>query len=326
MIFFFRIFFLVIFILLGVAFFTLFERRILAYIQFRKGPNKVGLVGLFQPFSDALRLFRKEFYFLVFGNYFIYYFIPIIRLCVSLIFWLLYPFFFNVISFVFGLIFFLCCSGVGVYFIIIAGWSSNSIYSILGCLRSVAQRISYEVCFFLIILCFVVFIERFNLIDFFFLQYYIWFFFLCFPLFFIFFSCVLAETNRSPFDFSEGESELVSGFNVEYRSFRFSLFFLSEYRNIIFIRFFIVLFFFGGDFYRFFFFLKSVFLVFCFIWIRGSFPRYRYDKLIYLSWRCYLPITLNFFIYFLFLKIFLFFIICSKKVNRKLILFYIFKI
>ena len=313
--FFFRVLFLIIFILLGVAFFTLFERKILSYIQFRRGPNRVGYLGIFQPFSDALKLFSREYYFLVFGNYMIYYLVPILGLIVSLLFWLLYPFFFNLISFFLGLLFFLCCSGLGVYFIIVAGWSSNSIYSILGSLRAVAQRISYEVVFFLIILCLVIFTERFSLIDFFFFQFYVWFFFLSFPLFFVFFSCVLAECNRSPFDFSEGESELVSGFNIEYRSFRFSLFFLSEYSRIIFIRFFIVVLFFGGDFINFFFFLRVLFFIFSFIWVRGTLPRYRYDKLMYLSWRCYLPLVLNYIFYFLSLRIFFYFIFFSK-VNR----------
>nr|WQB38568.1 NADH dehydrogenase subunit 1 [Acanalonia sp.] len=309
--FFFSVLFLIIFILVGVAYFTIFERSILGYIQFRSGPNKVGLLGLFQPFSDALKLFSKEFYFLVFGNYLIYYVVPMLGFMVSLVFWLLYPFFFNLISFVYGLLFFLCCSGIGVYFTMISGWCSNSMYSMLGSLRSVAQSISYEVCFFLIILCLVVFVQSFNLIDYFYFQYYVWFFFFSFPLFFVFCSCVLAETNRAPFDFSEGESELVSGFNVEYSSFSFSLFFLSEYSNMMFMSFFLVLLFFGGDFFSFFFFLKFVFFIFCFIWVRSSFPRYRYDKLMYLSWKLYLPICLNYFVYFLCLSIFLFFIIFS---------------
>nr|YP_002836179.1 NADH dehydrogenase subunit 1 [Geisha distinctissima]ACI28663.1 NADH dehydrogenase subunit 1 [Geisha distinctissima] len=302
--FFLTVFFLIIFVLVGVAFFTLFERSVLGFIQFRKGPFKVGLMGLFHPFSDALSLFSSEFHFWFFGNYFIYYFVPGLGLAVSLLMWLIYPFFFNIICFNLGLLFFLCCSGLGVYFIMIAGWSSNSIYSLLGSVRSVAQSISYEVCFFLIILCLVVYIESFNLIDFFFFQFYVWFIFMCFPLFFVFFSCCLAETNRSPFDFSEGESELVSGFNVEYSSFMFSLFFLSEYSNMMFMSFFLVFFFWGVDLMNFFFFLSVLFFVFCFIWVRGTFPRYRYDKLMYISWSCYLPLSLNYFCYFLGLSVF----------------------
>nr|QWZ47768.1 NADH dehydrogenase subunit 1 [Loxocephala perpunctata] len=305
------VFFMFIFVMLGVAFFTLFERKILGYIQFRKGPNKVMYLGMFQPFSDGLKLFSKEFYFLIFGNYFIYYFVPIVGLMVSLIFWLLYPLYLNFLSMVLGVLFFLCCSGLGVYFIMISGWSSNSIYSLLGSLRSVAQSVSYEVCFFLIILCFIIYIESFNMVNFMILQFYIWFFFLCMPLFFIFFSCCLAETNRSPFDFSEGESELVSGFNVEYSSFSFSLFFLAEYSNMMFMSFLLTLMFFGGNLFSLFFFLKVIFFIFLFIWIRGTFPRYRYDKLMYLSWKCYLPIVLNYFIYFISLSVFMFFIIFS---------------
>nr|YP_011014861.1 NADH dehydrogenase subunit 1 [Gergithus yunnanensis]WQB38542.1 NADH dehydrogenase subunit 1 [Gergithus yunnanensis] len=309
--FFFSVLFLVLFVLLGVAFFTLFERKILGYVQFRKGPNKLGYLGLFQPFSDALSLFSKEYYFLVFGNYLIYYFVPMVGLVVSLSFWFLYPFFFNFISFVLGLLFFLCCSGFSVYFIMIGGWSSNSVYSMLGCLRSVSQSISYEICFFLIIMCMIVYVESFNLIDFFFFQLYVWFFFLCLPLVFIFFSCILAETNRSPFDFSEGESELVSGFNVEYSSFSFSLFFLSEYGSMFFMSFFLVILFFGGDCLNFFFFLKVLFFVYLFIWIRGTFPRYRYDKLMGLCWKLYLPVVLNYFFFFMFLSIFMYFIFFS---------------
>nr|YP_010990642.1 NADH dehydrogenase subunit 1 [Flata truncata]WOW99060.1 NADH dehydrogenase subunit 1 [Flata truncata] len=306
--FFFSVFFLMLFVLLAVAFFTLFERKVLSYVQFRKGPSKVGFMGLFQPFSDALKLFSKEFYFLVFGNYFIYYFVPMLGLVMSLMFWMIYPFFLNLISFNLGLLFFLCVSGSGVYFIMIAGWCSNSSYSLLGGMRSIAQSISYEVCFFFIILGLVIYVESFNLMDFFHFQAYVWFFFFCFPLFFVFFSCCLAETNRSPFDFSEGESELVSGFNVEYSSYMFSLFFLAEYSSMMFLSFFNAFFFFGGDLMSFFFFFKVLFFVFCFIWIRGTFPRYRYDKLMYLSWKCYLPLSLNYMFYFVFMKIFFYYI------------------
>nr|YP_009706674.1 NADH dehydrogenase subunit 1 [Aphaena amabilis]QEP09163.1 NADH dehydrogenase subunit 1 [Aphaena amabilis] len=309
--FFFSVFFLFIFILLSVAFFTLFERKILGYIQFRKGPTSVGFFGLFQPFSDALKLFSSEFYFLSFGNYLIYFIVPILGLSISLLFWLLFPFTFNFISFIYGLFFFFCCSGLGVYFIMIAGWSSNSSYSLLGCMRSISQSISYEVVFFLIIFCFILYCESFNLIDFFYFQSDVWFFFFSIPLYFMFLSCVLAETNRSPFDFSEGESELVSGFNVEYSSFSFSLFFLSEYSNMMFMSFISCLIFFGGDCMSFFFFFSVVFIIYFFVWVRGSFPRYRYDKLMFLCWSSYLPVVLNYIFFFIFFSVYLFFIILS---------------
>nr|UAT98629.1 NADH dehydrogenase subunit 1 [Pyrops spinolae] len=309
--FFFSTFFLILFILLSVAFFTLFERSILGYIQFRSGPNSVGFFGLLQPFSDALKLFSKEFYFISFGNYLIYFFVPVLGLVISLLFWLLFPLSFNYVSFIYGLFFFLCCSGIGVYVIMVAGWCSNSAYSLLGSMRSISQSISYEVVFFLIIFCLIVHCESFNLIDFYYFQLDIWFLFFSFPLFFIFLSCVLAETNRSPFDFSEGESELVSGFNVEYSSFSFSLFFLSEYSNMMFMSFFSCLLFFGGDCMSLFFFFSVLFIIYFFVWIRGSFPRYRYDKLMYLCWKSYLPVVLNYVFVFIFLKIFLFYIILS---------------
>nr|UAT98525.1 NADH dehydrogenase subunit 1 [Dichoptera sp. WW-2021a] len=308
-------FFLFVFILVGVAFFTLFERKVLGYIQFRKGPNSVGLFGLFQPFSDALKLFSKEYYFLSFGNYFIYFLVPVFGLVVSLIFWLLYPFSYNIISFSYGMFFFLCCSGMGVYFIMVAGWSSNSVYSLLGSMRSISQSISYEVVFFLIIFCFILYSESFNLIDYSYFQLDIWFIFISFPLFFVFISCILAETNRSPFDFSEGESELVSGFNVEYSSFMFSLFFLSEYSNMMFMSFFCCILFLGGDCMSFFFFFSVLFLIFFFVWVRGSFPRYRYDKLMYLCWSSYLPLVLNYIIVFICLKLYYFYIFFSKMFN-----------
>nr|AWX92104.1 NADH dehydrogenase subunit 1 [Ugyops sp. APL-2018] len=304
--FFFNFFFLLIFIFIGVAYYVLLERKVLGYIQFRKGPSKVGFFGLFQPFSDAISLFSSESYFIYFGNLFIYFFVPIIGLVVSCIFWVLYPVCFNLVSFNLGFVFFICCSGLMVYFIMMAGWSSNSMYSLIGGIRSVAQSISYEVCMFMIFLSLVIFYLGFSFLDLFFIQSFNWFVFFCFPLFMVFFSCLLAETNRSPFDFAEGESELVSGFNLEYSSFLFSFIFLSEYMNMIFMSFLMSLFFCGGDYYSYFFFFSVLFFCFLFVWVRGTFPRYRYDKLMMLCWSCYLPLVLNYLFFFCFLKVIIF--------------------
>nr|UBS94016.1 NADH dehydrogenase subunit 1 [Oliarus cf. filicicola HI01081] len=321
--FFFDVLFLLIFILVGVAFFILLERKILGYIQFRKGPSKLGFSGLFQPFSDAISLFTKESFFIYFGNFFIYYIIPLLGMVFSCLIWLLYPTLYSYISMSLGLLIFISLSGFGVYFIMLSGWSSNSLYSLIGCIRGVAQSISYEVSMFMVVLCKIMVIGVLNFCMFFFFQIYFWFIFLFFPLFLIFFSCILAETNRSPFDFAEGESELVSGFNVEYSSFSFSFIVLSEYMNIMFMSFFCSLIFFGGDYYTFFFFLSVLLLCFSFIWVRGTFPRYRYDKLMYLSWKCYLPVTLNYFFFCMFLKVLLYSIWFYKnKMKMKLMEFW----
>nr|WOW98982.1 NADH dehydrogenase subunit 1 [Cixiidae sp.] len=297
---------LILLIFIGVAFYVLLERKVLGYIQFRKGPSKLGFIGLLQPFSDAIKLFTSESYFIYFGNSFIYYIVPMIGLVVSSCLWLLYPFLGNFISLNMGGLFFLACSGLGVYFIMMAGWSSNSFYSLIGCIRAVAQSISYEICMFFVILIFILMIGSLNLMDFYWIQFYTWMIFLSIPLFLIFFSCVLAETNRSPFDLAEGESELVSGFNVEYSSFSFSFIFLSEYMNMMFMSLLIGMIFLGGDFFNYSFFLKVLFISFSFIWIRGTFPRIRYDKLMYLSWKCFLPIVINYFFFFIIMVILMF--------------------
>lgn len=292
-------------VLIGVAFLTLLERKVLGYIQIRKGPNKVGLIGILQPFSDAIKLFTKEQTYPNFSNYFSYYFSPILRFILSLIIWILMPYYFNLIRFNLGILFFLCCTRLGVYTVIIAGWSSNSNYALLGGLRAVAQTISYEVRLRLILLSRIIIIIDFRLLNFFFFQKKIWFIFLILPLRICWFSSSLAETNRTPFDFAEGERELVSGFNVEYRRGGFALIFLAEYSRIIFISILFVLIFIGGYEIKFIFYIKLTFISFLFIWVRGTLPRYRYDKLIYLAWKSYLPISLNFILFYLGLKIFL---------------------
>nr|QYH50555.1 NADH dehydrogenase subunit 1 [Papilio nephelus chaonulus] len=291
-------------VMVGVAFLTLLERQALGYIQIRKGPNKVGYMGILQPFADVVKLFNKEQTFPNYSNYMTYYFSPVISLIVVLMSWLLIPYYFNLISFNLGILFFLCCTSIGVFTVMVAGWSSNSNYALLGGLRAVAQTISYEVSLALIMLSSIIMIMNFNLIDFFFYQEIIWFFFLMMPLSLCWLSSSLAETNRTPFDFAEGESELVSGFNVEYSSGGFTLIFLSEYASILFMSMLFILLYMGGYSLSLIFYFKLSFISFVFIWIRGTLPRYRYDKLMYLSWKSYLPVSLNFLLFFLGTKIF----------------------
>nr|YP_010718942.1 NADH dehydrogenase subunit 1 [Parnassius orleans]WDQ44545.1 NADH dehydrogenase subunit 1 [Parnassius orleans] len=292
-------------VLIGVAFLTLLERKVLGYIQIRKGPNKVGYMGILQPFSDAIKLFSKEQIFPIYSNYISYYFSPVISFILSLMVWMLIPYYFNMISFNLGILFFLCCISMGVYTVMVAGWSSNSNYSLLGGLRAVAQTISYEVSLALIMLSSIILIMDFNMMKLFIYQDLIWFFFLMLPLSMCWISSLLAETNRTPFDFAEGESELVSGFNIEYSSGGFALIFLAEYSSILFMSMLFILMYMGGYNMSLFFYFKLVFISFLFIWVRGTLPRYRYDKLMYLSWKSYLPISLNYLLFFLGLKMFL---------------------
>nr|AVJ52671.1 NADH dehydrogenase subunit 1 [Psacasta exanthematica] len=285
---------IVICILVAVGFVTLLERSVLGYIQLRKGPNKVGLMGLLQPFSDGLKLFFKEQTFPYKSNFIIYYFSPVFMLALSFSMWCLYPMVVNLYNFNYGFLFFMCCTGLGVYGVLLSGWSSNSNYALLGSVRCMAQTISYEVSMALIMICLIVFVFSFNLIDFMYYQDYCWFLFFSFPLFFCWLSSCLAETNRAPFDFAEGESELVSGFNVEYSGSGFAFIFLSEYMNIIFMSMLTAVMFLGCDLFSFMFYLSIVSVIFWFIWVRGTLPRFRYDKLMYLTWKLFLPLTLNY--------------------------------
>nr|WHM51731.1 NADH dehydrogenase subunit 1 [Cornitermes ovatus] len=297
---------LMIFVMVGVAFLTLLERSVLGYIHIRKGPNKVGFVGLFQPFSDAIKLFTKEQYFPLVSNYLIYYFSPIFGFFLSLLVWLLIPYLSGLVSFELGLLFFLACTSLGVYTVMIAGWSSNSGYSLLGGLRALAQTISYEVSLAFILLSFVVLICSYNLIYFYSFQVYLWLIFFSFPLSFIWFISCLAETNRTPFDFAEGESELVSGFNVEYGGGGFALIFLAEYASILFMSLLFCIIFLGSDLYSFLFYFKLTFISFLFVWVRGTMPRFRYDKLMYLAWKSFLPLSLNYLLFFVGVSCFVF--------------------
>ncbi|YP_001425551.1 NADH dehydrogenase subunit 1 (mitochondrion) [Lucilia sericata] len=300
---------LIIFVLVSVAFLTLLERKVLGYIQIRKGPNKVGIAGIPQPFCDAIKLFTKEQTYPLLSNYISYYFSPIFSLFLSLLVWMCMPMFVKLFSFNLGLLFFLCCTSLGVYTVMIAGWSSNSNYALLGGLRAVAQTISYEVSLALVLLSFIFLIGGYNMLMFYKYQMFIWFLFIMFPMALVWFSISLAETNRTPFDFAEGESELVSGFNVEYSSGGFALIFLAEYASILFMSMLFCVMFLGSDVFHVFFYVKLTFVSFMFIWVRGTLPRFRYDKLMYLAWKSFLPFSLNFLLFFVGFKIFLFYLI-----------------
>nr|YP_009128475.1 NADH dehydrogenase subunit 1 [Streptocephalus sirindhornae]AJP09646.1 NADH dehydrogenase subunit 1 [Streptocephalus sirindhornae] len=283
----------IVLVLVGVAFLTLLERKILGYIQLRKGPNKVGFMGLLQPFADGIKLFTKEFSPPTVSNFFPYLISPIFTLMLSLMGWSLVPYLGYGIFYNYSVILFLCIVSVSVYTIMLAGWSSNSKYSLLGGLRAGAQTISYEVSLILILLSPIFLWNSFKFQDFLYLSEYIgWPLFLVFPLALCWFVTILAETNRTPFDLAEGESELVSGFNTEYMGVGFALIMLGEYSSILLMSFLFSLIFSG----------LSVLLfsvsVYWFLWARGSYPRYRYDNLMSLCWKSFLPVSLSFLLFF----------------------------
>nr|YP_010586107.1 NADH dehydrogenase subunit 1 [Cheumatopsyche charites]UZZ43843.1 NADH dehydrogenase subunit 1 [Cheumatopsyche charites] len=280
-------------VLVSVAFFTLLERKMLGYIQFRKGPNKLGIIGIVQPFSDAIKLFTKEFYFPFKSNMIFYLVSPMFSFFLSLLIWLIYPYLEGMNFLNMGVLLFVCVMSFGVYLVMMSGWSSNSNFSLLGSLRSIIQTISYEVSMIFLFLCVIILTMSFNLISLKIYQDNVMFLFIEMFNSVMVFVTLLAECNRTPFDFSEGESELVSGFNVEYGGSMFALLFLSEYSMILFMSVIYVIFFMGGGEFNLFFFLKVAFLASLFIWVRGTLPRYRYDKLMNLTWKIYLPVSLG---------------------------------
>lgn len=295
--------FIIIPVLISVAYLTLLERKILGYSQRRKGPNVVGLYGLLQPLADGVKLFSKEFSIPSHANIFSYIISPIIALSTAFVFWILIPILYNssLIQINLTLLFILALSSISAYSILLAGWSSNSKYAFLGSIRAVAQMISYEVSIGLILISIVMISGSINIVKIIIAQNEsVSFFIPITPIFIILFVSCLAETNRAPFDLTEGESELVSGFNVEYASMAFALFFLAEYSHIIFMSFMISILLFSGKFIFTIKLLLTGLVVIMFVWVRTSFPRVRYDKLMTLLWKSYLPISI-FLIVFYFL-------------------------
>jgi len=309
--------FIIVPILLTVAFFTLFERKLMSSVQRRRGPNVVGFWGFLQPIADGLKLIIKEFITPRRAMPTVFVFSPLWTFAVSLTSWSILPFSYlnNFSDLTFGLLLLLVLSGLGVYGIILAGWSSSSHYALLGALRSAAQLISYEISFSLTILPVILWSNSLNLIDIINSQglyYGIWYCFPFFPFVIIFFISILAETNRTPFDLPEAEAELVAGFNVEYSSTPFALFFLAEYSSILVMSCLFSILFFGGWYLpaflslfssSFWLIVKTLIVCYFFVLVRAALPRYRYDQLMHICWQIFLPISFGFFHFFFCYKV-----------------------
>ena len=274
--------------ILAVGFFTLFERKILGAVQLRKGPGVVGVWGLLQPLADALKLFSKEAYSPFKRNSYLYIVRPRLILCVMLLSWVLLPFRYLRLNFSFIFVLLLILSSFTVYLHLGCGWSSNSLYSLIGALRCAAQRLSYEVGLRFVVVTLFICWGTLDLFRLTFNQGVPLTCLMC-PLFVAWIIITLAETNRSPFDFAEGERELVSGFNVEYGRVYFALLFIREYGSIIFISYLTLIIFFGVGTNSIIFYRALRVLLYFWVWVRTSYPRTRYDKLIYLSWLLILP-------------------------------------
>nr|UEK24948.1 NADH dehydrogenase subunit 1 [Spilogale interrupta]UEK24974.1 NADH dehydrogenase subunit 1 [Spilogale interrupta]UEK25013.1 NADH dehydrogenase subunit 1 [Spilogale interrupta]UEK25039.1 NADH dehydrogenase subunit 1 [Spilogale interrupta]UEK25065.1 NADH dehydrogenase subunit 1 [Spilogale interrupta] len=286
-------------ILLAVAFLTLVERKVLGYMQLRKGPNIVGPYGLLQPIADAVKLFTKEPLRPLTSSLSMFILAPILALTLALTMWIPLPMPYPLINMNLSILFMLAMSSLAVYSILWSGWSSNSKYALIGALRAVAQTISYEVTLAIILLSVLLMNGSFTLSTLIITQEHLWLIFPAWPLAMMWFISTLAETNRAPFDLTEGESELVSGFNVEYSAGPFALFFLAEYANIIMMNILTIILFFGAfhnpfmpELYTVNFTIKTLLLTISFLWIRASYPRFRYDQLMHLLWKNFLPLTL----------------------------------
>ena len=293
-------------LLIFVGLLTFIERKVIAAMQLRRGPNVVGPFGLFQPIADGIKLLTKEIIIPYGSDKYVFLIAPIITFVLSLIGWAVIPFDKGIVlsDINVGVLYLFAISSLSVYGIIMAGWASNSKYAFLGAMRSAAQMVSYEVSIGLIIISVLISAGSLNLSEIVMAQKGMWYFIPHFPMMIIFFISTLAETNRAPFDLPEAEAELVSGFPVEYSSFPFALFFLGEYANIVLMSSMTTILFFGGwlppfnlEIFTFipgyiWFFLKVSFFIFLFLWIRATFPRFRYDQLMRLGWKVFLPLSL----------------------------------
>lgn len=295
-------------LLVGVAYLTYAERKVLALTQLRQGPNMVGPFGLLQPLADGLKLLSKEIIIPAGANRFIFILAPVMTFLLSLVAWAVIPVDsgwvladINV-----GILYLFAISSLGVYGVIMAGWASNSVYAFLGGLRSAAQMVSYEVSIGLVIVTVLICTGSLNLQEIVLAERPWWMVLLLTPMLVVFFISALAETNRAPFDLPEGESEIVAGFHVEYSAMTFALFFLGEYANMILMGGMTTVLFLGGWLPPFgldiapltfvpgivWFGLKTAFVLFCFLWVRATLPRYRYDQLMRLGWKVFLPFSL----------------------------------
>ena len=293
-------------LLLAVAYLTLAERKVIAAMQLRKGPNVVGWFGLLQPFADGLKLFVKETVIPTGANKVVFVLAPMVTFVLALVAWAVIPFDEGMVlaDINVGVLYLFALSSMGVYGVIMAGWASNSKYAFLGALRSAAQMVSYEISMGFVIVTVLLCVGSLNLTKVVMAQQNVWFALPLLPMFVIFFVSTLAETNRAPFDLPEAEAELVSGYNVEYSSMTFALFFLGEYANMILMSALTTMLFLGGWLAPFgfapftwvpgpiWFAAKISFVLFLFLWVRATFPRYRYDQLMRLGWKVFLPLSL----------------------------------
>jgi NADH-quinone oxidoreductase subunit H len=301
-------------LILAVAYYTYFERKVIGYMQIRRGPNRIGPLGLFQPFADVFKLLLKEIVLPENANRFLFLLAPVLSLAPAFAAWVVVPFddWMVLADIDAGLLYILAMSSLGVYGLIIAGWASNSKYAFLGALRSTAQMVSYEIAMGFALIGVLIMAGTLNLREIVLAQQggvLDWFWLPLLPLFVIYIISGLAETNRAPFDVAEGESEIVAGFHVEYAGSGFAVFFLAEYANMILISALTALMFTGGWLSPFegipvigdtilgqgsiiWFLSKTVFFMFLFLWFRATFPRYRYDQIMRLGWKVFVPITI----------------------------------